>query len=151
MSTPGQNNKLLYVARQLVADCKVGLLTTCNNIGHAHASYMNVLVDSTMSEVVAISAPGTEKTENLIQNPHAEWMFASSSLESLVYLSGTTEIMTGERARRYWDAMPNKSKAPYRNYSDSDDPEDFAIIRTKVAKATYCRPPGYQKTLICEL
>jgi hypothetical protein len=112
---------------------------------------MNISADSNMQEVVAISAPTTTKVSNLLSNPQCEWMFASPSLETIVYLSGPTKIVGGEEARRCWDRMPGKSKAYYRNYCDTDDPAKFAVICTHVVKVVYCRPIGYRKTVVEEL
>jgi hypothetical protein len=78
-------------------------------------------------------------------------MFASTSLETVVYLSGPTEILEGDEAKRYWDRIPGKSKAYYRNYCDPDDASKFAVIRTRVTKIVYCRPIGYRKTFVDEL
>ena len=146
-----RNNQLWRAASTLVSEIKTAVLTTANNIGHPHATWMNVLVDSQMEKVIAITAPHTQKAENLRENPHSEWMFASTSMESMVYLSGLTEIVTGEKALQYWNSMPGKAKAPYHNYNPSENPDDFVILCTRVEKALYCRPPGYQKTLIYEL
>lgn len=135
----------------LVLENNRALLATADANGKPHSTYMNVIAESTMEEVVSITAPHTQKIKNLQENPYAEWMFSSPSLESVVYLSGPTEIITGDGAMKYWNAMPGKSKAYYRNYCDEDKPEMFAIIRTRVERVLYCRPPGYRKTLVYEL
>ena len=146
VKTMETNSKAWMAASDLVSRSKAAVMTTANSIGQPHAAWMNVLVDSSMETVVAISAPTTQKIKNLQENPSAEWMFASPSMESVAYLTGPTEILTGELAQNYWNCMPGKSKAPYKNYSTSDDHNDFAIICTKVDNVVYCRPPVYHKT-----
>ena len=135
-------------AIELVSTCKSAVMTTANNIGQPHAAWMNVLVDESMEKVIAVSAPTTQKIENLKENHSVEWMFASADLKSIVYLTGNTKIMTGEVAQNYWNAMPSKDKAPYRNYSTSENSDDFAIICTDVENVVYCQPPAYNKTPI---
>lgn len=142
------NTKIWMAASELVSHTKAAVMTTANSIGQPHAAWMNVLADSSMETVVAISAPTTQKIKNLQENPSVEWMFASPTMESVVYLTGPTEILTGELAQNYWNSMPNKSKAPYKNYSTSEDHKDFAIICTKVDNIVYCRPPVYHKTVV---
>jgi general stress protein 26 len=146
-----KNDQLWKAASALVSSTKTAILTTANNIGYPHATWMNVLAESQMDKVIAITAPHTQKAENLRENPYSEWMFASTSMESVVYLSGPTEIVTGEEGLRYWNEMPGKAKAPYHHYSPSEHPEDFAILCTRVEKVIYCRPPGYHKTVVHEL
>lgn len=146
-----KNDALWRAASTLVADSKVALFATANGNGQPHTAYMSVLADASMEEIVSITAPNTQKVENLKENPYAEWMFASQSLESMAYLSGPVKLVTGEEAQSYWNAMPGKTKAYFRHYCDEDNPEKFSIIVTRVEKIVYCRPPGYRKTLVYEL
>lgn len=149
--TKGEHGELWRTASRLVADTPLAVLTTADAAGMPHATWMNLLADSNMEEVVTITAPTTQKIANLRANPQGEWMFASLSIETVVYLSGPTEILEGDEAKGYWDRMPGKSKAFYQNYCDTDDPAKFAVIRTRVTKIVYCRPIGYRKTVVDEL
>ena len=146
-----KNDSLWRASSMLVAGSKQALLATADANGKPHATYMNVLADSSLEKIISITTPDTQKIKNLGENPCAEWMFASPSLESMVYLSGPTEIVTGQEAINYWNSMPGKSKAYYRQYCETDSPEKFSIICTRVEKVLYCRPPGYRKTLVYEL
>jgi len=144
-------SELWRTASRLVAESHLAVLTTADAAGMPHATWMNIMADSAMEEVVSITAPTTQKFENLRANPQAEWMVASPSNETIVYLSGPTQIMEGDEAKRRWDRMPGKSKAYFRNYCDSDDHTKFAVIRTEVTKIVYCRPVGYRKTVVEEI
>ena len=143
-----EHGDLWRTASRLVADTRSAVFSTADAAGMPHATWMNLLVDSTMEEVVTITTPTTQKIANLRANPQGEWMFASPSMETVVYLSGPTEIIERDEAQRYWDRMPGKSKAYYRNYCETDDPGKFAVIRTRVTKIIYCRPIGYRKTVV---
>lgn len=145
---PLTDGELWRAASRLVADSHLAVLTTADADGMPHATWMNIQADSKMEEVVAITAPTTQKIANLQSNPNTEWMFATPSLETIVYLSGPTEILEGEEARQRWDQMPGKSKAYFRKYCDTDDPAKFAVIRTRVTSIVYCRPVGYRKTIV---
>ena len=111
---------------------------------------MNVLADSLMEEVITITAPLLRRFANLQVDPQAEWMFASPAIETIVYLSGPTQILAGDEARRCWNRMPGKSRAYYKNYCDTDNHLEFAVIRTQVTKMVYCRPMGYRKTVVMD-
>ncbi len=128
-------------------------MATADGRGAAHAVWMNVVVSPGMEEVIAITMPGTEKVANLRANPQAEWSLSSPSRESFVYLSGPTEILSGDEARRWWDAIPGKSSGYYRNAAggDSEDPADYAVIRTRVRKVVHYRAIGYRKTVLLDL
>lgn len=148
-----KDNELWKMASKLVSETPLAIMATADGDGNPHAVWMNVIVSQEMDEVIAITMPGTEKVANLRANPKAEWSLSSPSRESFVYLSGPTEILSGEEARRCWDAMPGKSFAYYRNAAggDSEDPADYVIIRTRVRKATHYRAIGYRKTLLFDL
>jgi len=136
----------------LVRDSPQAILATADAGGMPHVTWMNVMVSGGLDEVVAITLPTTQKVANLRENPKAEWTFASRSQESFVYLSGSTEIVGGEEADRLYRTMPGKSAAFYRNAAGGggDDPGDFAIIRTRVSRVVYCRPPGYHKVVVMD-
>lgn len=146
-----KNNALWRTSSKLVSEATSAILSTVNHAGHPHSTWMNIVADSLMETVMSVTAPTTQKINNLRENSYAEWMIASPSLESMVYLSGETNVIEGQDAKQYWDAMPSKSKAFYRNYCDEDDHEKFSIIITKVEKIIYCRPPGYHQTIVYEL
>ena len=100
-----------------------------------------------MEEIFTITAPTTQKVANLRQNPRAEWMFSRPdfSIESIAYVSGETHILEGDAVKPYWDAIPGKSHAFYRQYNDSDDFRQFVVLVTKVSKVVFCRPVAYRK------
>lgn len=75
-------------------------------------------------------------------------MFASPSMETIVYLSGFTRVVEGEAAKRYWDRMPGKAQAYYRKYCETEDYHKFAVIRTEVGKVVLCKPYAYKKNVV---
>lgn len=139
--------ELARMARQLVEDCNHGLLTTTSKDGWPHATWMNFQTKGYLEDVFAITAPTTQKVANLRENPHTEWMFSKPgfTIESIVYVSGDTTIVEGDAMRPYWDAMPGKSKAYFRQYNNSDDFHHFVVLVTKVSKVDFCRPIAYRK------
>ena len=143
-----KNNELWMAARQVVAGSKLALLATADATGWPHCTWMNVEVDAYLEEIFAITAPTSQKAANVRANPRAEWMFATAPMETVVYLSGPTRVVEGEEVKAYWDAIPGKAHAFYRQYCDSDDFRKFAVILTKIEKIVYCRTPGYRKTVV---
>lgn len=144
--------ELWRAAARLVADTPLAIMATADENGEPHAVWMNVVVSSDLEEVLAITLPGTDKAANLRGNPKAEWSFGSPSRETFVYLSGPTEILTGEEAARCWDAIPGKSIAYFRNAAGgkSEDPADYTVIRTRVRKVVHSRTIGYRKTVLID-
>ncbi len=144
--------ELWRAVARLVADTPLAIMATADGDGAPHAVWMNVVVSTDLEEVIAITLPDTDKVANLRANPRAEWSFSSPSRESFAYLSGPTEILTGDEARRCWEAIPGKTFAYYRNAAggDSDDPADYAVIRTQVRKVVHARPIGYRKTVLID-
>jgi len=123
-----------------------GILTTCSVDGMPHATWMTAVIHYQLKEVFAVTSPETQKIANIQANPQAEWMFSTPSFETVIYLSGSTEVVKDEsESRRYWHDIPRKSKGFYRQYCDLDDFRKFAIIRTSVEKIVHCRPVGYRK------
>ena len=111
---------------------------------------MTTQVTPDLSEIISITAPTSQKAGILRHNPRGEWMFASPSLETIVYLSGRTRLLEGDSAKRYWDQMPGKKQAYYRKYCETEDFRKFAVIRTEVDKIVLCKPYSYTKTVLFE-
>jgi general stress protein 26 len=125
------------------------LLATADGNGLPHMTWMNTVVGPRLEEVITATAPHTLKVANLGANSRVEWMFSSSSMETLVYLTGKATILTDEaEAEACWNHLPGKAQAYFRNYCVSDDFRDFSLIRTVVNEVVYCRPQGYRKTLV---
>jgi len=116
-----------------------------------HATWANTLADSAMQEVVTTLVATIEMIANLRANPKGEWMFASPSLERIVYLSGPTQILGGDEAKRCWDRMSGKSKAYFRKYCETVHHAKFAVIRTQVTRVVYCWPVENRKTVEGEI
>jgi general stress protein 26 len=127
----------------------MAILTTANAKGQPHATWMNAVVGSRLEEVITATAPDTLKVANLTVNSRVEWMFASKSQETLVYLEGRACLVEDpDDAEACWNQLPDRHQAYFRNYCDSDDFHDFSLIRTKVDAVVYCRPQGYRKTVV---
>lgn len=135
---------------QLVEDCRIALLTTADKSGWPHATWMNFQVKGYLDEIFSITAPTTLKVANLRENPRAEWMLSNPSMESVVSISGETRVIEGDEIQPYWDAIPAKSRAYYRQYNDTDDFRKFVVICTKVGKVTLTHPAAYRKIAILD-
>ncbi len=142
------DNELSRTAAQLVAKCRNAVLATSDVSGHPHSAWITTQVTSDLEEVVSITAPTSQKAAILRGNPQAEWMFASPSMETIVYLSGYTRLIEGDAAKRYWDQMAGKAQAYYRKYCETEDYHKFAVIRTEVNKVVLCKPYAYTKTVV---
>lgn len=141
------DTELARMALQVVSDARHGLLTTVDKDGWPHATWMNFETKGQLDEIFTITAPTTQKVANLRANPRAEWMFSHPdfSIESIAYASGETHIVEGDAVQPYWDAIPGKSRAFYRQYNDTDDFRQFVVLVTKVSKVVFCRPVAYRK------
>jgi general stress protein 26 len=138
------------MAWKLVEDCHLALLTTADKNGWPHATWMNFQVKGYLDEIFSITAPTTQKIVNLRENPRAEWMLSNPSLESVVSISGPTRIIEGDEVQEYWDAIPGKAHAYYRQYNETDAPRNFAVVSTKVAKVVLTHPAAYKKIPIMD-
>lgn len=137
-------------AYEVVTGTRQAIFATADDQGAPHATWMTADVTPDLEEVVSITAPISRKVADLRRNPQAEWMFATPSMESLVYLSGPTRVLEGDAAKRHWDKMPGKLHAYYRKYCDIDDHTRFVVIRTSVEKVVFCKPYAYKKTVLFE-
>ena len=146
------DTELSRMAWQVISDARHGLLTTVDKDGWPHATWMNFQTKGTLDEIFTITAPTTQKVANLRANPRTEWMFSHPdfTIENIAYASGETRIIEADAVQPYWDAIPGKSHAFFRQYSDSDDFRHFVVLVTKITKVVLCRPIAYRKFPVLE-
>jgi general stress protein 26 len=142
------DTELSRTAHQLIEECRLALLTTADKAGWPHATWMNFQMKGYVEEIFTITAPTTQKVANLRANPRAEWMFSNRSMESIVMVSGPTHVIENVAVKQYWDAMPGKAHAFFRQYCETEDYRQFVVISTKVEKVVFCRPAGYRKIVV---
>lgn len=142
------DSDLAREAQQVVMKVKNAVLATAGEHGLPHSAWMTAQVTDDLEEIISITAPISQKVADLRRNPQGEWMFATPSMETVVYLSGRTRVVEGEAAKRYWERMPGKAQACYRKYCETGDYHQFAVIRTEVGRIVLCKPYAYKKTVI---
>ncbi len=147
MKTDSDLGRMAY---QLVADCKVGLMTTASAEGQPHATWMNFETKGYLDEIFTITAPITQKVANIRENPRTEWLFSNPSMERVVLVCGNTRVIEGPDMKPYWDAVPGKSKAYYREYANPQEADHFVVLCTTVGKIVLNRPSMYRKFTVKE-
>ncbi|MFT5465813.1 MAG: general stress protein 26 [Verrucomicrobiales bacterium] len=145
---PSDHRELWREAFKVVRDSGLGVLTTADDSGKPHATWMgSVGAPQDLSEIFTITGPSTDKIANVRKNPNAEWMFASPAKESIVYLSGKIEIVDAESDRwSYWNKVPNKSQAFFLRYYD--EAGGFAVLRMGVERVVFCKPMAFRKIVL---
>ena len=142
-----ENENLMSIARGVLAEGNLALLTTSDAKGHSHATWMGAVLAGSMEEITTITSPKTTKIQNLRENPWGEWLFTSKSKETLLYLSGpTTLIETGPAKNKYWEKVPNKTQAYFLKFYD--ETTGFEVIQTRVEKIVLCKPMAMRKHVL---
>ncbi len=141
------NEDLMSMARRVLAEGNLALLTTADARGRGHATWMGAVCAGTLEEITTITSPKTEKIANLRENPWAEWLFTSKSKETLLYLSGPTDLIhSGPEKNKYWERIPNKTQAYFLKFYD--ETSGFEVIRTRVERIVLCKPMALQKHVL---
>ena len=137
-------------ATRIVHESGAGVLATVGADHQPHATWMGgVGAKNGLDEVLTITAPHTRKVSNLRENPRAEWMFSSPTKETIVYLSGPTELITqSPECDDLWEEIPNKSQAYFLKYYEVA--KGFAVIRTKVERVEVVKPLVFKKIVLRE-
>lgn len=135
------------MARAVLAEGNLALLTTADAQGHPHATWMGAVMAGSIEEITTVTAPGSQKVANLRENPWAEWLFTSKSKETLLYLSGPTELLSsGHEKNKYWERVPNKSQAYFLKFYE--ETTGFEVIRTRVERIVLGKPMVMRKHVL---
>ncbi|NNE90295.1 MAG: pyridoxamine 5'-phosphate oxidase family protein [Verrucomicrobiales bacterium] len=127
------------VIRESLGGEGMGLITTADETGVPHATWMATLAISDSHQLVTLTSPDSRKVKNIKVNPNVEWLITGRNFEHLVYLSGTAEIVSeiGE-IKEVWKLIDNKDRAFFLDHAASGI--GFAVIRTGIQSARLVIP-----------
>ncbi|MEX2580668.1 MAG: pyridoxamine 5'-phosphate oxidase family protein [Verrucomicrobiales bacterium] len=121
----------------------LGLLSTADDSGFPHATWMATMAPAEERQLVTLTSPDSRKVANIRSNPRVEWLFTGPEKADLVYLSGSAEIVSEmEEVKSYWNLMKEKDLAFFLDHFNTG--MGFAIIRTQVESATLVQPQEHQ-------
>lgn len=117
----------------------VGLLTTADDNGVPHSTWMATIEATDDGTLVALTSPDSRKVSNILENPNVEWLFSSKDFLSFVYFSGVAEVLNDpSEMKGYWNSMIEKDRAYFLDKGNSSP--GFSIIKTHVDSIQLVQP-----------
>lgn len=106
----------------MIEDAKAGLLATVDVDGAPHMRWMTpAVLKDRVGAVYAVTSRNFAKKEQLSENGKVQWMFQSRSLNKIIYLNGSINLVdnssmlnevlevVGPRLRVFWNVNPDQS------------------------------------------
>jgi pyridoxamine 5'-phosphate oxidase len=107
---------------EIIEDARAGLLATVDSEGAPHMRWMTpAVLKERPRAVYAVTSRNFAKKEHLSENPKVQWMFQSRSLNKIIYLNGTVNLVdnssmlnevlevVGPRLRVFWNVNTDES------------------------------------------
>ena len=112
----------LFELEEMIDDVKTGLLATVDGQGRPRMRWMTpaVLKDRN-GALYAVTSKNFAKREELDERPQAQWMFQSRSLDKILYVNGSVNVVenssmlnevlevVGPRLRVFWNVNPDET------------------------------------------
>lgn len=117
-----KQNDFLAELDGMIEDAKAGLLATVDSEGAPHMRWMTpAILKDRNGAVYAVTSRNFAKKEQLSGNTKVQWMFQSRSLNKIIYLNGTVNLVdnssmlnevlevVGPRLRVFWNVNTDES------------------------------------------
>lgn len=112
----------LFELEEMIDDVKTGLLATVDGEGRPQMRWMTPAVLKDRSGALyAVTSKDFAKREQLDESPLVQWMFQSRSLDKILYVDGSVNVVenssmlnevleaVGPRLRVFWNVNPDET------------------------------------------
>ncbi|MBD3319774.1 MAG: pyridoxamine 5'-phosphate oxidase family protein [Chitinivibrionales bacterium] len=138
----------LWKELALLADhAKTAVLATMDTKDRPHMRWVTpVILDDRFGSIYMVTSPEFTKVNHVLANPGIEWMFQTTSLDTIITVSGPMKIcrnaslcsevleLVSPRLRTFWKLNEN--------------PHEMVVLETIAAKAVFFKPvEGTKETI----
>lgn len=133
-------HEIITGLEMIIEESKTAILTTVDTKGYPHARWMTpTILKDRPNTIFAITSAAFSKAVHLKENSHAEWMFQTKMLDTIISVQGLVNLLDmssiknevleaiGPRLTAFW-----KLKA--------DDESNLLVIETVIEEAIYFKP-----------
>lgn len=143
MPTPEMSHdQVIAAAQRVIAEQFVGVFTTVDVDGRPHSRWMGGAADGEgLSRVLAVSARGARKLDQLAQNPNVCWLFSDAHDNEVVTLIGTATVLEDQTlAGPAWDAVRKATEKYAMNVLSEPENLWFVGIEVTITQVEYMNP-----------
>ncbi|MDX9703699.1 MAG: pyridoxamine 5'-phosphate oxidase family protein [Candidatus Auribacterota bacterium] len=131
-------NEILRMAQTILDDVKTAVLATTDKDGTARMRWMTpVFLKDYPYTLFAVTSPAFAKVIHIQNQPVAEWMIQTVSLDKIINLRGTLSVIDNPALKN--EVMESVAKRLHTFWKINPD-TDFIIIETVIREATLFLP-----------
>lgn len=141
-----KKNEMLHLIEKLIDESGAGILATVGVDGKPHIRWMTpTTMKGRPGVIFAITAPGTAKREHLDKQPAVEWMFQNITLNEVIKVQGTANVLDNPALKSEVIQILGKKLHVFWKINSETD---FVVLETIVEEATYMKPlTGIKETV----
>lgn len=141
-----KKHEMINLIEKLIDEAGAGILATVGSNGKPHIRWMTpTTLKGRPGAIFAITAPGSAKREHLDKEPAVEWMFQSKTLNDVVKIQGTANVLDNPSLKS--EVMQNLGKKLHVFWKINHE-TDFVVLETIIEEATYMKPlAGIKETI----
>jgi general stress protein 26 len=131
--------QFVKLAREVIGESQIGILTTVDDHGRPAVRWMSTLSFDEFPTFYALTGPESRKILQIERHADVNWMFFKENLSFVLNLVGKARILTDTPTlKRVWKQVEDKSHAYFlKHYAKGPG---FVVIETTVT-AIECTSP----------
>jgi pyridoxamine 5'-phosphate oxidase len=124
---------------KILDDAKTALLATVDGEGRPHMRWLTpTTIRGRSGALYNVTAPNTQKLEQLRANPYVQWMIQTRALDKIVTLNGKINIVENPSIRtEVLEAVGDKLTVFWKIHQQE---WEIAVLETIIERATYYLP-----------
>ncbi len=141
-----KKHEMINLIEKLNEESGAGILATVGNDGTPRMRWMTpTTLKGRPGVLFAITAPGTAKREDLDKQPVVEWMFQSKTLNEVLKVRGTVNVLDNPALKsEIIQSLGRKLHVFWKINHEAD----FVVLETIIEEATYMKPlSGIKETV----
>ncbi|HEY8899432.1 MAG TPA: pyridoxamine 5'-phosphate oxidase family protein [Chthoniobacterales bacterium] len=130
------NDDLVALARKIINERHLGVLTTVDSENAPHARWMATLTLDTFPRLLTLTAAHSAKVRHIRVNPQVDWLFANEDFTVALNLRGTAQVHVDTvTIKRAWKIIEDKSHLYFLNTFDGKFA--LAVVETEIERIDY--------------
>lgn len=124
---------------RILENSKAAVLATADSDGKPHVRWMTpATIRGRDGFLYSVTSPGFEKTLQVSSQPKVEWMFQTKSLDEIVTVRGTMQVLDNPRIKaEVLEAIGRNLEVFWRVNSDQSE---LVVLETIIEEILYLKP-----------
>jgi general stress protein 26 len=131
--------ELMSKLAQVIDDSNAGVLSTSDQKGITHMRWMTpILIRGRKGVVYAVTSKGSNKVEQILQQPDVTWMIQTRALDQIITIYGKTNVLDHPSIKSELLEAVGDRLTMFCHINEAL--KEFVVLETEIERAVYYKP-----------